>query len=315
MARARVWTTAALPEGEQFPFWREVVWQVFTPVALRRPDEGPFRGTVTAWSMGPLGVSVITSDRQSAVRGPAEIARRAGDAFFLNLPLAPGSFAAQGGRTARLQPGDFTIVDSASPFELGFTAPFRQISLMLPHELLRPLLAAPGQATAVRVAGEAGVGAVTAAAIRALVRGGDTLDREAARALAARLADLIALSLGVVVAPPPSATRALLLQAAQDEAERSLGDPELSPVMVAARVGISVRYLHRLFADTGSSFGRWVLTRRLERCRRDLQDPARRHWTIAQVALEHGLADPGYFSRAFRAQYGMTPREARARPY
>lgn len=315
MARARVWTTGALPEGEQFPYWREVVWQAFTPVALRRPDEGPFRGTVTAWSVGPLGVSMITSERQTVVRGPAEIARRPGDVFFLNLPLGPGSSAAQGGRAAHLAAGDFTIVDSASPFELGFTGPFRQISLMLPHELLSPLLAAPGQATAVRVPGDAGVGAVAAAAIQALVRGGGTLDREAARALASRLADLVALAAGGVVAPPPSATRALLLQAAQDEVERSLEDPELSPVTVAARIGISVRYLHRLFADTGSSFGRWVLTRRLERCLRDLQDPARRHWTIGEIAVQHGFADPGYFSRAFKARYGMTPRQARRQSY
>lgn len=310
--RARVWKTGSLAVAEQFPFWREVVWEAFTPVALRRPDEGPFRGTVTAWSVGPVGVSVIASERQSVLRTPVEIARRAGDVFFLNLPLAPGSSATQGGRTARLDVGDFTLVDAASPFELEFTASFRQISLMLPHDLLAPLLAAPGQATAVRVPGDSGVGAVAAAAIRALVERGGPLDRQAARGLANRVADLVALSAGAVVVPPPSAGRALLLQAAQDEVERSLGNPELSPSQVAERVGISVRYLHRLFADTGSSFGRYVLTRRLERCRVDLQDPARRHWTIAQIALHHGLADPGYFSRSFKARYEMTPRQVRA---
>jgi AraC family transcriptional regulator, positive regulator of tynA and feaB len=311
----RAWTTQALPESEQFAFWREVVWEAFTPVVLRRAGEGPFRGTVTAWRVGPLGVSLISSERQAVLRTPAEIARSAGDIVFLNLPLSEGSFAVQGGRTVRLGRGDFTLVDAARPFELGFTEPFRQISLMLPHDLVTPLLAAPGQATAVRVPGNGGVGAVASAAIQALARRGGALDGDAARALAGRLVDLVALAVGGVSAPPRSATRALLLRAAQDEVERSLADPGLAPSAVAQRVGVSVRYLHRLFADTGCSFGRWVLNRRLERCLRDLQDPSRRHWTIAQIALHHGFADPGYFSRAFKAQYGMTPREARSQSY
>lgn len=42
---------------------------------------------------------------------------------------------------------------------------------------------------------------------------------------------------------------------------RSLGNPDLTPARVAERIGISVRYLHQLFADSGVSFGRWLLAR------------------------------------------------------
>jgi AraC-like DNA-binding protein len=48
--------------------------------------------------------------------------------------------------------------------------------------------------------------------------------------------------------------------------------------------------------------------RRLERAQRDLGDPARAHWTIAEIARHHGLRDPSYFARAFRTRYGIAPR-------
>jgi AraC-like DNA-binding protein len=90
-----------------------------------------------------------------------------------------------------------------------------------------------------------------------------------------------------------------------------LGDPDLAPADVAGRVNVSTRYLHRLFAEQGTSFGRWVLRRRLERCRQDLADPALAHLTISQIAERWGFRDRSHFARAFRARYQLAPREWR----
>lgn len=303
----RMWSTDRLPEPEQFPFWREVVWDAFVPVSLSRGDDGRFASSVSARSVGAIGVSRIASQPQSVARTPALIERRAGDVFFLNMPLSEGSSASQGGRTASLRSGDFVLVDSARPFQLRFRRPFRQISLMLPHESLAPLLAAPWEATATSIPGDRGVGAVAAGAIKALATARGPFDRHAARALTNQIAALVVLAVGGLQPRAVSAGRALLLQAALDEIERSLGDPELSPARVAERVGISTRYLHSLFADRGPSFGRWLLARRLDQCRCDLDDPIKGHWTIAEIACQRGFHDPSYFARAFKAHYGVSP--------
>jgi AraC family transcriptional regulator, positive regulator of tynA and feaB len=308
----RAWSTAPLPAHEQFACWSEIATEAFVPVSLQRFRTGPFPSAVSGRAVGAIGVSVISSQAQSVARTAAHVERRPGDVFFLNLPLTEGSSAAQSGRRAPLRRGDFAIVDSARPFELEFAREFRQISLALPHEALAPLLAAPGEATAARVRGDRGVGAVAAGAVRALASAGGAFDRESARAVSDHVLGLIALSLGGLRAPPRSAGRALLAQAAIDEVERSLADPGLAPASIAARLSISVRYLHALFADRGVSFGRWVLARRLERCRSDLEDRGRAHWTVAEIALHNGFADPSYLARAFRARYGVSPRELRA---
>lgn len=308
----RVWSTERVPETEQFAFWRDVCGEAFVPVWLTRRTDGPFASTVRARRVGSLAVSKITSQAQSVARRPSEIERQAGEVFFLNMPLGDGSFASQDGRTAWLRSRDFVLIDSTRPFELGFDRTFRQISIAVPHEVIAPLFTTPAFATAMRVPGNRGVGAVASSALRALSGDPRSIDRRYARVLVDHVVGLVALAVGGVRTPPASVGRALLLQAALDDVERTLGDPALSPVGVAERVGISTRYLHNLFADHGTSFCRWVLKRRLERCARDLADPARSHWTIAAVALHHGFNDPSYFARAFRARYGVTPRQYRS---
>jgi AraC-like DNA-binding protein len=108
-----------------------------------------------------------------------------------------------------------------------------------------------------------------------------------------------------------SGSRAALTQAALDEVERSLGDPTLTPATVAARVGISTRYLHQLFAARGPSFGRRLAARRLERCRADLADPTYADLSIGEIGWRNGFTDPSYLARAFRRAYGISPGEHR----
>lgn len=51
----------------------------------------------------------------------------------------------------------------------------------------------------------------------------------------------------------------------------------------------------------------WIRERRLERCRRDLLDPALAARPVGAVAARWGLVEPASFSRAFRAAYGLPP--------
>jgi AraC-like DNA-binding protein len=294
------WSTEAVAPDDRLAYWRDVVWQAFVPVTpepLGPPE--PFSGSVTASAIGALGAARIAADAQVVSRTAQQVRRDPGEVFFLNLPLTAGTWAAQDGREAWLAPGDFTLVDSATPFELGFAAPFEQLSFTIPTATLTRLLADPAGATARRVRGDT---ATTFAG-----------DAGAAATLGEHLTGLVALALGGL-APAAIPRRAdVVLQLARDEIERSLGDPSLSPATVAAQIGISTRYLHRLFSESGGpSFGRHVLERRLERCDRALGDPAIAHWTITQIAFEHGFNDPSYFARAYRAKYGITPRRRRA---
>src|SRR5262249_52527381 len=100
-------------------------------------------------------------------------------------------------------------------------------------------------------------------------------------------------------------------QAAQVYLRRHLADPSLSPAIAARALHVSTRYLHALFEPTEESVMRWVLRERLERCRADLADPGRRELSITAIAFGWGFGDFTHFGRAFRAAFGMSPRDWR----
>jgi AraC-like DNA-binding protein len=93
--------------------------------------------------------------------------------------------------------------------------------------------------------------------------------------------------------------------------EQHLGEADLSPGIVAAAHHVSVRYLHRLFEAQDTTVAAWIRRRRLERCRRDLADPAFGAVPVSAVAARWGIADPAHFSRLFRRAYGLPPAEYR----
>jgi AraC-like DNA-binding protein len=106
-------------------------------------------------------------------------------------------------------------------------------------------------------------------------------------------------------------TRAEILLNVQSFIEANLGDPELDPERIARSTFISTRYLHKLFEAEGTSVCRWIRGSRLERCRRDLLDPALADETILAIASRWGLPGPEHFSRLFRSAYGCCPSELR----
>jgi AraC-like DNA-binding protein len=101
--------------------------------------------------------------------------------------------------------------------------------------------------------------------------------------------------------------RAMRRAAVLREIEQRISDPELSAASVAARLGITPRYVHLLLEETGRTFSRLVLEMRLERAAALLRDPLWQYRRIADIAAEAGFSDLSHFSRTFRRAYGSTP--------
>ncbi|MEM7172055.1 MAG: GlxA family transcriptional regulator [Pseudomonadota bacterium] len=97
-----------------------------------------------------------------------------------------------------------------------------------------------------------------------------------------------------------------IVQAMEDHLEDPLSLDDLANI-----AGISRRQLERLFRnlldDTPSGF---YLKLRLRRARYLLEQTA---MSILDVSLACGFVSPPYFSRAYRGQYGFSPREDRRR--
>ena len=108
----------------------------------------------------------------------------------------------------------------------------------------------------------------------------------------------------------PGSTAELLIHA-QAYIDARLGDPSLNPEELARACFISTRYLHRVFETAGLSVCDFIRSARLERCRRDLIDPAFADEPISAIASRWGLPSAPHFSRLFRRAYGCSPRQFR----
>jgi AraC-like DNA-binding protein len=92
----------------------------------------------------------------------------------------------------------------------------------------------------------------------------------------------------------------------------NLDGVDLSPRAIALANGVSVRQLHRVFSVTGTTVSHWVRKLRLARCAAELRSAGSRSEGITNIAFRWGFNDSAHFSKAFRAEFGQSPRAYRA---
>lgn len=216
-----------------------------------------------------------------------------------------------------VEESDITSYESSHPYAVDATTPFEIVAAIVPKDQLRPHVDRICARTALRIAGSGGVGRVAARFFEQVADGFDdgTLHEDDA-SVAEAAVDLVR---GLLLEHPRPAsaararTRAELLLRIQAFIQANLGDAGLSPQRIARANEVSVRDLHKLFEPHGVTVGEWVRDKRLDRCRRDLADPALRGEPIVAIAGRWGLTSPAHFSRVFRDAYGCSPRELRSR--
>lgn len=311
---ARLDTNGA-PPRKRVALWQDIVCDVFVQLDCRSDAGDSFRGAIDARDLGPLQCTDVTSSRQRVFRTPARIARAREDFVLVALGVAGVGGVVQDGREAVIAPGQFALYDTTRPYELRFDADFQQTVIQLPRrDLLRRIGATEGL-TATTFAADRPLERLTADFLRGLAAAAGAVAPEAAGRLSGQALDLLATTLAERLDAVPAGStshRAATLFRVKAQIEAQLGDGELTLAAVAAALGLSPRYVNDLLADEHMSFRRYLLARRLERCRRSLAAPAQAHLQIGEIAFLWGFNDLAHFSRAFKQRFGLSPRAWRA---
>ena len=118
--------------------------------------------------------------------------------------------------------------------------------------------------------------------------------------------DLFLMSLG----GPPASPSAAHTAAASVFIAEHLHEPDLTVPKIAAAVGISERQLSRLFAADGVGVVRFILDQRLDRAHSAvLSNPTA---ALSNIAANCGFTSQSYFSKVFKARYGLSPSALRS---
>lgn len=315
-----------VPTGDRVDFMRDLsvgMWVFPMDFTFERPCEridSPIAGEIHASGMGAMQVVVLDLMPVTVHRAEQHIAQADPDILKMAMMCGEGtSVVAQGGRQAVLHASEIAFYDTRRPFVVSCGSdpvrPTRLVTFTFPPSLLPLSPSGIRELTATRIPATAGLGELTSQFLLQLARNVDHYTSAEAARLSACAMELLATRLARELEIPdwgtPEARRHAMLTTVQGFIQQNLGDPGLSPAAVAAAHHISLRTLHQLFHDEGLTVAGWIRQRRLERCRRDLADPALDARPAAAIAARWGFSSAADFSRAFRAAHGVPPAEYR----
>lgn len=302
------------PEANRFAMWREVYARGIFNIDIEPVGAGPFRADVD-FTLLP-NVTIAAGSRSPATyKVTREHIKRSKDIMAISILRSGVASATQYGNELLSGIGSASVLmpDDPSVSTLSTNGTFITLALS------RPAMAA----LVPRLSAAAGIGIPAANPALNLLRryvefieaGEEFVDREIAHSVSTHILDLAALALGARGDAADLArlrgARAARFAEIKADILASLGNANLSTEEIAAKRGISSRYVRKLFEEDGLSFSAYVLAERLSRARRMLADRRYRHLSIAQLALECGFGDISYFNRAFRRRFGETPSDVR----
>jgi AraC-like DNA-binding protein len=238
------------------------------------------------------------------------------DDIHICFNLSGKSIVEQNGREAVNAAGSVILLETRRPFAAAFEETTRSNGFTIPRRFLEARLGSATAFTACPIDMRNPLAKLTAAFFAMLPACVDTVDVAAASKLAEQALDLIALTFSMATQSGGftlSSAKTVALMRLKSAIDARLSDPELSPELAAAEAGLSVRYANALLAEEGTSIQRYIVARRLDRCRRSLEDPAQVHRMIGDIAYSWGFSDLTHFCRRFKTEFGFSPREYRRR--
>ncbi|MCN9244948.1 helix-turn-helix domain-containing protein [Streptomyces sp. RY43-2] len=239
--------------------------------------------------------------------------RRDGNHLYLGVHVRGQVTIAREEAKTFLEPNDLVFCDPARRHLLHFGDDCQMIFFRIPRCYLGVTESEMNRVLGVPIRGSEGFGALVSDFLSALAAKaefrqstiGDRRARTAVHLLSVLVMELLEADTADEAADATGVGNELLSRI-RAFIEEHLMDPDLSPQSIARAHHISVRYLHKLFQNDGSTVSQWVRQRRLESCRIELGRSNRR-FTMAAVAHRWGFSSPSHFSRTFRGAYGMTP--------
>lgn len=313
MTEAEVWSTLGHRSDTQFEAWRHALSRTHLDWDLKSGGHMPFHAETRQRVLDGISVIECICDPCEGSRRKSEL-RRSDDAYFgVLFELSGHEIIRQGDREAGLAAGDFVLWDSEREMDFRVTSRLHKLTLLIPKQRAKRLEWDIERFAGTVVKNSTAVSGISAEALSRLARDFTRIGDHEAEAVMQPILSLLMATLTTRQTPPDVST------AHRDHfsefcrfIRNNLEDSRLDPTTVAEAHGVSLRYLHSVFAQNNDSCCNFMRRERLRRCHADLSRPHCRD-TITEIAFRWGFNDAAHFSRAFKAEFGVAPKSLRAR--
>ncbi|MES2024896.1 MAG: acetamidase/formamidase family protein [Pseudomonadota bacterium] len=222
-----------------------------------------------------------------------------------------------GAETAAVSSGDIYLLDSSRKWRLELNSTFRAAVIRLEKANFISRLMHTGKTDICKISSVSGIGNIAFEFVKAITLQLTSLDPEDLEQMEGALSAMFVASLAHKDEEDGEHSTSMQLNHLRRicrTIEAQLTDPDLSAVDIARSEQLSARYLQKLFASAGTTFGEYVKKRRLDRCRIDLSNKSLKNLTISELCFRWGFNDAANFSRAFHLEFGVSPKTYRSQP-
>lgn len=210
-------------------------------------------------------------------------------------------------------PNDIVLVDSARAFEIEPLGLVENVSVHLSRDIVTR------QFSDDKLFGKLSRNNVSSRLVRSLLQtiemvGDSAAGGEDGQAIQSALVNLVLPAMsGTAIEQEQLMECSSLFSLALQLVDESLQDSELDAAYLAEQLHVSVRSLYRLFEGHGESVSRYILRARLDKAAQDLRSCSLRGQSITEIAFKWCFVDVAHFSRAFKRQFEISPRDYRAK--
>jgi len=299
----QTFTTRALSRMERSRQWCAVT--LSDHIEFEDDRQASLRGG----AFGPLMLSIVSMGRHRIVQPAAERSAAAPAIKFLFQEEGSATIR-QGGLANDIHAGQWCALRADISFSIDAPDHSRQLVIAVPCVMMpaprksvewwrqpRSFLRGPAQI-------------LHASASASVMTGNSLADADRAQ-LGAQIAILADMTVRAEDSGPVMDVRESRRRAILDYIDRNLADADLGISGISRAFGFSSRTIHKLFEGEAQTVARLIWERRLERCRKDMADPALAARSITEIAHLWGFSDSQHFSRAFKLRFGLTPRAYR----
>jgi AraC-like DNA-binding protein len=299
---------------DRFAYYRAAAGGEFAPVRIGGQSPGRLAASMVVDRIGDLMVEMFCwefAGQIEAHRSPQLIRAVDPECFRVLLSLEGGFGVRHARQTVEFGPWDLALYDTSRPWRVrhfpNVAAPRRTIMLTLPRSLVPSDLAQIEGHVGTVFPRRMGSRSVVADLLVELTQPHSSLPVRVDRSDLLR--DCVIGLLQERLGRPgiaPRLARDVQMARIWTIIRSHLGEPALSPARIAAMAHISVRSLHQLLHDAGTTPMALVKHLRLEECHRRLTDPTMSERTIKDIALSLGYPRQDQFTRDFKRMFGVS---------
>jgi len=308
-------STADLPPNKRVANWREHYGSTVLKAEIKPEDDALFDATVTSRALPGLQ---LVSGRFTTARiiRSREMTADGNDDLSLLVNQTGSVNVCARGREVLLREHDAVLISSSEAVVFDRRSFGESIAIRIPRAMLAPVVVDVDDAIMHYIPRNTVALNLLTSYANTLLSDDQAVETPGLRHhVATHVQDLVALTLGATgEAEDVARSRgmgAARLRAAKTYIIGNIGRREISIGSVASHLGVTERYLQRLFENDGTTFSAFLLGRRLARAYRMLCEPRSMQRQVSAIAYDVGFGDLSYFNRCFRRLYGATPKDIR----